>query len=130
MEDQKNASGREGHVFDKYARTPRELVDAYGAIRKNAMAEGSLSRKEKELIAVGITVAEGCGASIAYHVHNALEAGATREEIAEAVGVSMFTAGEQAHVHGLQLLEALVREGDPYPRHPRGFEHHPYMSPD
>jgi AhpD family alkylhydroperoxidase len=50
---------------------------------------GSLSTKLKELIAVGVTHVTQCDACIAYHTNKAKEAGATDEEIVEAVFVAM-----------------------------------------
>lgn len=50
---------------------------------------GKLSTKFKELLAVGITHVTQCPACIAYHTAKAKEAGATDEEIAEAVFVAM-----------------------------------------
>jgi len=41
------------------------------------------------LVALAVGVAVRCDGCIAYHVHDAL-AGATREEIVEAVGVAIF----------------------------------------
>jgi alkylhydroperoxidase/carboxymuconolactone decarboxylase family protein YurZ len=43
----------------------------------------------------------------AYHVHDALEAGATRQEIAETVGVAVMMGGGPSVVYGCQALEAL-----------------------
>jgi AhpD family alkylhydroperoxidase len=50
---------------------------------------GKLSTKFKELIAVGVTHVTQCDACIAYHTSKAKEAGATDEEIVEAVFVAM-----------------------------------------
>ena len=50
---------------------------------------GRLPTKMKELIAVGITHVTQCDACIAYHTNKAKEAGATDEEIVEAVFVAM-----------------------------------------
>jgi hypothetical protein len=52
----------------------------------------------------GITVrCDGCGA---YRIHDALEAGASRKEIAETVGVAELMGGPSV-VCGCQALEAL-----------------------
>jgi AhpD family alkylhydroperoxidase len=50
---------------------------------------GHLSTKIKELIAVGVTHVTQCDACIALHTRNARLAGATDEEIAEAVFVAI-----------------------------------------
>ena len=55
----------------------------FDRIHKAAVAEGTLSTKTKELIALGIAIAVLCDGCIAFHVHDALQAGASREEIIE-----------------------------------------------
>jgi AhpD family alkylhydroperoxidase len=54
-------------------------------LHKQAVAEGILSPKIKELISLGIAVTVRCDGCIAYHMHDALQAGASKLEIAEAV---------------------------------------------
>lgn len=59
-----------------------------------AGAEGSLSVKEKELILVAVTLITACPYCIDTHVKNAKKAGATKEEVAEAIFVaSALNAG-------------------------------------
>lgn len=56
--------------------------------------EGELSVKEKELILVAVTLITGCPYCIDTHVKNAKKAGASKEEVAEAVFVaSALNAG-------------------------------------
>lgn len=85
-----------------------DVIGSLGRLRSDIMAPGVLGRKEKELVALGVSVASQCDTSIAYHVHNAMEAGATREEVVEAVGVALFAAGEPATVHVVHLLDDLA----------------------
>lgn len=46
----------------------------------------------------------GC---IAYHTHGALKAGATRQEVHEAVGVAILMGGGPAMIYGCEALAAL-----------------------
>jgi len=62
------------------------VFDAFLEMEKAAFADGALGRKSKELIAVGISVAQGCASCIQWHVEHAAEAGASRREVLEAVG--------------------------------------------
>lgn len=54
-----------------------------------AFADGALSRREKELIAVGISIANSCEPCLEWHVRQALRAGADEAQVVEAVGVAM-----------------------------------------
>jgi AhpD family alkylhydroperoxidase len=63
--------------------------------------------KIKELIALGIGIAVRCDGCIAYHVHDALRAGATHQEIVETIGVAVLMGGGPAAMYGSEALEAL-----------------------
>ena len=56
-------------------------------------------------MAIGISV--HCDGCIAYHVHDALNAGATREEVVETIGVALMMGGGPSVVYGCEALEAL-----------------------
>lgn len=83
-----------------------EPMSGFAALHKAALADGALARKTKELIAVGIAIAARCDGCIAYHVHSAIKAGASRQEITEAIGVAMLMGGGPAMVYGCEGLAA------------------------
>ena len=66
-----------------------ELFEKFLEFEQAVYKPGKLSTKMKELIAVGVTHVTQCDACIAVHTKNAKLAGATDEEIAEAVFVAM-----------------------------------------
>ena len=61
-----------------------------------ALRGGALPQKNKELIALGISIAQRCFPCVEYHVSAALEHGATRPEILETVQVALVLAGGTA----------------------------------
>ncbi len=69
--------------------------------------DGAVTSKTKELIALGIAIASNCDGCIAYHVHDAMQAGATSEEIMETIGVAIMMGGGPALVYGCEAVEAL-----------------------
>lgn len=79
---------------------------AFSELHRHALADGVLSGRIKELIALAIAVAEGCDGCIAYHARAAARQGATREEVVEALGVALLMAGGPASVNGPRALEA------------------------
>jgi AhpD family alkylhydroperoxidase len=88
----------------------RELsgpLAGFASLHKGAMAPGTLSPKFKELIALGIAVATHCEDCIAYHVHDALKAGATRPEVLETLGVAILMGGGPAAMYACHAVEAL-----------------------
>ena len=66
-----------------------ELFDKFVELEQAVYRPGSLSTKIKELIAVAVTNVTQCEACIALHTRNARLAGASDEEIAEAVFVAI-----------------------------------------
>ena len=84
-----------------------ETMSGFGDLHKGTIAEGALSIKIKELIALAIAITVRCDGCIAYHVNDALRSGATRAEIAEAIGVSVLMGGGPSAIYGAEALEAL-----------------------
>ena len=82
-------------------------MGGFGRLHQSAVADGVLSAKVKELIALGIAITVRCDGCIAFHVHDALEAGASRKEVAETIGVAVLMGGGPSVVYGSEALEAL-----------------------
>lgn len=70
-------------------------------------AKAVLSHKTKELIAVSLSVVQQCEYCVALHVKEALEAGATREEIIEAAATAGLMGGGPALMFVTHVFEAL-----------------------
>jgi AhpD family alkylhydroperoxidase len=83
-----------------------ETLQAFGGLSRAAQAPGSLDRKVKELIALAIAVSVRCDACIAHHARAAARAGATRQEVAEALGVAVQMGGGPALNYGAEALGA------------------------
>ncbi|MCD6300501.1 MAG: carboxymuconolactone decarboxylase family protein [Staphylothermus sp.] len=69
----------------------------------------ALDVKTKELIAVALAVAARCEWCIALHVKEALEAGASLEEIREAAWVAVLMGGGPCLAY-MQLVEKALKE--------------------
>jgi AhpD family alkylhydroperoxidase len=75
---------------------------------QTAQKKGKLSVREKELIAIGISLYHRCEDCIAVHVSNAFEAGCSRQEIMEVAEIAMvFGGGPSLAASATLLLEAL-----------------------
>jgi AhpD family alkylhydroperoxidase len=77
------------------------------ALRRRTMEPGALPQTTKELIALAVALRGGNDTSIAYHVHNAMEAGCSAKDISETVDIAAMVAGEAAAVHAVQVQKAL-----------------------
>ena len=79
----------------------------FEALREAGLADGVLGSKTKELIALGIAIGVHCDGCIAYHVHDALRAGATTEEVIETIGVAIVMGGGPGLIYAAEAFEAL-----------------------
>jgi AhpD family alkylhydroperoxidase len=68
---------------------------------------GVLGAKTKELMALAISIVQRCDGCISFHVQAAVEAGATRQELAETLGVAIMMGGDPATVYAAQALNAI-----------------------
>jgi AhpD family alkylhydroperoxidase len=111
MSDHHHSFGRE--VMEELAPLGRELREkipavyaGYGEMHKAAFAEGELNKKTKELIALGIAITLRCDGCISAHARGAALAGATEEEVAEAIGVTINMNGGPGTVYGPRAFAA------------------------
>jgi AhpD family alkylhydroperoxidase len=89
-----------------------DVYAGFAELHKGALGEGALPTKTKELIALAIAVTEQCDGCIASHARGAVRAGATREEAAEAIGVTFLMAGGPATVYGPRAFAAFCEFAD------------------
>jgi len=108
---------RRAELQSRMVQLGRELpgpMGSFASLHKAATANATLNTKTKELIALGIAVAIRCESCIAYHVRDALVAGATRAEILETLGVAVMMGGGPAAMYACDALTALEQfEAEP-----------------
>lgn len=77
-----------------------------------ALADGVLSKKLKELIAVAVAHTTGCPYCIDLHVKNAKALGTSKEEMAEAIIVATALKAGSALAHGVNALNSFDGTGE------------------
>lgn len=70
-----------------------ETAKGFGALSKAVKENGPLSVKEKEYIALGMSVALRCEPCINFHVEALMKAGATREELGDVLAMAIQMGG-------------------------------------
>ena len=83
-----------------------DVYKGFSEFHRAAFATGGLEAKDKELIALAIGVIQRCDGCIASHAEGAARAGATRQEVAEAIGVAMLMNGGPATIYGPRAYAA------------------------
>jgi len=85
-----------------------KVYKAFTQMESVAFSHGTLSKKTKELIAIGISVRIDCESCLQWHIEQAAKAGATYDEVLEAVEVGIEMGGGPATVSArfaLQVME-------------------------
>src|SRR5260370_175363 len=81
-----------------------DTVKGYGQLGQANSRTGSLGTKTRELIALAVAISLRCDGSIATHTAEAKKAGATKEEIAEALGVAISVNAGAALVYSARTV--------------------------
>lgn len=96
------------------SRKRRELapdqMSAFAAFSKAVFADGALSSKTKQLIAIAVAHTTQCGYCIRAHTKQALKQGASEEEIMEAIWVAAEMRAGGAFAHSALAIDTMNQE--------------------
>lgn len=104
-----------GDLNPQHRELRQKIPDVYrgfNEMSKAALTAGALETKHKELIAMAIGVVAGCDGCIASHARGAARAGASKDEAAEAIGVSILMHGGPATIYGARAYTAFCEFAD------------------
>ena len=87
------------------AKTIPDAMKNFCALSKSVKDGGVLSVKEKEYVALGISVAVRCEACIGFHVEALRKAGATREEVGDVLAMAIQMGGGPSMMYAAKALE-------------------------
>ncbi|MCE4225728.1 carboxymuconolactone decarboxylase family protein [Methylobacterium sp. C25] len=85
-----------------------DVLKGYTQISNAAPAEPTLDAKTRELIALAVAVTTRCDGCIAVHSDAARKAGATKEELTEALGVAIALNAGAALVYTARAFDAFT----------------------
>jgi AhpD family alkylhydroperoxidase len=105
-------------MYEDFMKTAQQIgevdkgyLNAVMNLIKEAEKPGALTTKEKELISIALGIAAHCAYCIALHVKNAIDAGATRQEIMEASFVAGLMGGGPSIAYIRLVLDACEQFG-------------------
>jgi len=91
----------------EFASVSPETVKGYQTLSTAGDKTGHLDPKTRELIALAVSVTTRCDGCITVHTAQAVKLGATKEEIAEALGVAVALNAGAAMVYSARVLDAV-----------------------
>lgn len=83
-----------------------DTMKAFSECAEAALHPGALDTKTKELMALAIGVAVRCDDCIAFHAKAAVQHGATREEIREALALAIYMGAGPSVMYASHALRA------------------------
>lgn len=89
-----------------------KVYNAFLSMEHATYTDGALPKKTKELIAIGISVQINCESCMQWHIEQAAKAGASYDEVLEAVEVGIEMGGGPATVSArfaLQVMEMVFK---------------------
>jgi AhpD family alkylhydroperoxidase len=95
------------NMIGNYGKENPELMTAFSKLHLIGSKDGALKSKFKELIALGISINTQCEGCITMHIHDAIEKGATHDEIVESIGTAIYMGGGPSVVYGAKAFAVL-----------------------
>jgi AhpD family alkylhydroperoxidase len=90
------------------AKLSPETVHGYQTLSGANAKTSKLGEKTRQLISLAVAVTTRCDGCIVFHSEAALKAGATKEEISEALGVAVAMNAGAALVYSSRVLDAVA----------------------
>ena len=109
MDKLKEISARREAAHNKLLSLRSKVYQAFLEMEEAAFSDGALPKKHKELIAVGISVVIDCESCMQWHIEQAAKAGASMQEVLEAVEVGIEMGGGPATVSARFALEVMEK---------------------
>lgn len=97
-----------GATVGELSRLSPDTVRGYRMLSDANSNTGTLGKKVRELISLAVAISLRCDGCIVVHTDAAIKAGATREEIAEALGVAIAINAGAALVYTTRTLDAFA----------------------
>jgi len=83
-----------------------DTMKAFSALAQAASREGALDKKTKELIALAIGIATRCDGCIGLHMEALVRLGATRQEVEETLGMTVYMGGGPSLMYAADAISA------------------------
>ena len=110
MENQISYYEETGKYRDKFDQE-LPVMAAYTTFRKQVYKDGALNLKTKRLIALACGLQAGCTRSVQGQTKDAISAGATKQEVLEAVSVAIVMGGTAVSAETWRVMKVIEELG-------------------
>jgi AhpD family alkylhydroperoxidase len=91
----------------EFAKLSPDSLRGYQTLSAANAKTSFLGEKVRQLISIAVAVTTHCDGCITFHTDAALKAGATKQEIAEALGVAMAMNAGAALIYSLRAMDSV-----------------------
>jgi AhpD family alkylhydroperoxidase len=102
-------SKRRKAAHGELLRLNSKVYSTFLEMERATYADGALTKRTKELIAIGISVVINCESCMQWHIEQAAAAGAGKREVLEAIEVGIEMGGGPATAHARFALEVMAQ---------------------
>ncbi len=103
-------------TIPEFGKLSPDSVKGYQILSTANSANTHLGEKTRQLISLAVAVTTRCDGCITIHTEAARKAGASREEVSEALGVAMAMNAGSAFVYSLRVMDAIAAYSAAMPR--------------
>jgi AhpD family alkylhydroperoxidase len=100
-------------TIPQFAKLSPDSLKGYQTLSAANSANSHLGEKNRQLVSLAVAVTTRCDGCITFHTDAALQAGASKEEIAEALGVAMAMNAGAALIYSLRVMDAVAAKSTP-----------------
>jgi len=84
-----------------------KIMREYDKVILAAFYDGEIDKKNKELIALGISIVTACESCMQWHISEAIKLGATEKQLFEVVEVAIAMAGGRMEVNSRFVISVI-----------------------
>jgi AhpD family alkylhydroperoxidase len=108
MLDWNNYQRELGGRLSELSRLSPDTLKGYKTLSAASSQTTHLGEKTRQLISLAVAVTTHCDGCIVFHTDAALKAGASKEEISEALGVAVAMNAGAALIYSSRVLDAVA----------------------
>ncbi|MCA1960172.1 MAG: carboxymuconolactone decarboxylase family protein [Desulfomonile sp.] len=99
-------------IFQQFTRDHKEIADALGRVADLCCDAGPIEGKQRHLVQLGVAIGAQSKGAVRSHARRALQAGASAEEVAQVVLLSVSLIGFPGMIASYGWVREILEAGD------------------
>ena len=94
-----------------FRKSQSAAMGGFAQLAQASMAEGAISARHKELIALAIGISQRCSGCIGFHVKALIKLGVSREQLMETLAICVYMGGGPTLMYAAEAVRAYEEFG-------------------